>query len=111
MKSDNLKPILPFTKTIAEVYENIFELNVHYKAFSIDEDFNIIEGIGIIRNNKSWNYHNNYDNSYNDLYFLYKNVERQQWWAIDLKEVNAVLQQEISRVKSILLQKIKDLDK
>ncbi len=93
---NNLKIILPLTKPIIEAYEKEFKSDTPYKAFSISEDFRIIQGIGFIRNY--------------DLYFSVNGIESQQWWTVDKLEVEAVLLQEIVRVKASIVQKIKDLD-
>lgn len=107
-------PNIPrWTKTEAIEYLKIFKENEEYDAFSLDDNFNIIKGKGIIKNNNSYNYHNNYDDSENELYFTYTKhykVEKKQQWTISEKEIKEICKREKDRVIQILKNKIAELN-
>ena len=69
-----------------EKVEEIKELigNSRVKAYSIDlSDNSVIEGQGWIASNESYNYHNNYDDSKDCMWFN----EKQQWFTLNLERV------------------------
>ena len=62
---------------LPSIYKNIDILKktngkqeVH--AYSLDEDLNILEGWGKISSNNSWDYHNNYNDSEDVMWFSYE---------------------------------------
>ena len=107
--------VLPKTYgDIIKAYLVIFKENEKYEAYTIDYDLKILKGHGIIKNNNIWNYHNGYDNSELELYFIEESghvVKR--WWTISLQEVKDIqkelitprilkLEEEILHLKNLL---------
>lgn len=92
---------------IPSKYENIIELKnligeSNVNAFSIDLDTNdIVEGKGCIKSNESYNYHNNYDNSEDCMWFNNK----QQWFTLNHDRA-VVIQKENAR---IIIEKLKPI--
>ena len=76
-------------------YENIEELKKiigksKVKAYSIDsKDNSIIEGIGWIDSDGNYNYHNNYDDSEDCMWFSKKSnsIGSQQWFTLNYDRV------------------------
>lgn len=72
-------------------YEGVEELkkfigSTAVKAYSLDENNVIIEGLGWIGNDDSYNYHNNYDDSEDCLFFEGK----KKWFSQDVEKVKEV---------------------
>jgi hypothetical protein len=95
---------------IVESYLKFLKLNVDYKAFTLNEKLEIIECKGIICSNKSWNYHNNYDNSENELFVKIGGQKIAQWFALS-KDVALKIQDEnIKKWKNHLMNEISRLN-
>jgi hypothetical protein len=86
-------------KDIIENYLKIFKENEEYDAYSIDDNLKIVKGKGSIKNNGSWNHHNNYDDSKNELYFkeqneignpMSRNVQIAKWWTVSWEEIKGM---------------------
>jgi hypothetical protein len=66
-------------------YENVEEIerligSTKVKAYSLDlENNDIVEGLGWVASNDSYNYHNNYDDSQNVLWF----EGEQRWFTLN----------------------------
>lgn len=88
-----LTPKLPYSfGTIVENYLKLFKPSEKYVAYSIDEDYEIVKGIGTIENDGSWDNHKNEDNSEDRLYFIPDNRKARwpQWWTVSLQEVTTL---------------------
>ena len=77
----NINLILPrVTDELIKTYSSIYKENEKVKAYSINEDtLEIVEGEGYIASDESYNYHNNYDDSENTLWFEHKYWNREDW--------------------------------
>jgi len=90
--------------SIPSIYENIEEIkkvigNSKIKAYSINtKDNSIIEGEGKIANNESYNYHNNYDNSQDCMWFN----GQQQWFTLNHERVLEVQKENNKSILKIL---------
>lgn len=81
--------------TVAKEYMPILGRS-RTKAYSLDKDFNIVEGEGWIASNESYNYHNNYDTSEDTLWFeTEKSYKAQKWWTPSLQKVKELQQSEL----------------
>jgi hypothetical protein len=109
------KVILPSNRgQIVEDYLKVLKANTEYPVFTLDDDLEIIECKGLIANNGSWNYHNNYDDSENVLYvFLYGPTKINKWFTLNKDEAirlqkhhitqwEATLRAELKRLKEIV---------
>lgn len=113
MKIDE-RPHLPWVDEIlVGIYLKVLLTKTEYVGYSVDNEFNVIEGKGTIENNGSYNYHNNYDDSEDTLYFTWVNQcgnkERmQRWWTLNKSEAEEICSQQKTRVVTILENKIKE---
>jgi hypothetical protein len=89
---------------IPSEYENIEELKKligtsKVKAYSLDLDNNsIVEGEGWIESNGSYNYHNNYDDSEDCMYFEGK----QQWFSLNYERVVEIQKENSKKILKTL---------
>lgn len=83
--------ILPskFRETVKDYLKVLIE-NKEYPAYTINDDLEIIECKGVISNNGSWNYHNNYDDSENELYVIIDGRRINKWFSINREDVEKV---------------------
>lgn len=85
-------------------YENVEEIkkligNSRVKAYSINrKDNSIVEGEGWIASNESYNYHNNYDDSKDCMWFNRK----QQWFTLNYERVLEVQKENNKIILEIL---------
>lgn len=99
-------------------YENIEELSnligkSRIKAYSIDKNDNsIVEGEGWIASNESYNYHNNYDDSKDCMYFTKRpdGLGVEQWFTLNYGRVLEV-QRENNKIILEVLEPIVNLAK
>ena len=69
------------------------------KAYSINkEDNSIIEGLGWIASNGSYNYHNNYDDSEDCMWFN----EEQQWFTLNYETVLNIQKENNRKIIEVL---------
>ncbi len=108
-------PSLPWVndKLIKE-YLTILSVNTDYTAYSIDDDYNVIAGIGTIKNNGSYNYHNNYDDSEDTLFFTYvteykHSISSQKWWTLNKAQAEELCLKEKAKFIELLNKTIKQL--
>lgn len=74
-------------------------------AFSIDtEIYKIIKGKGSIKNNGSYNYHNNYDDSEDEMFFDNKT----QWFTLNEDRVKEVFNQNAAIIRKMLEKKLEE---
>lgn len=77
-------------------------------SYSLTDENCIVKGVGVVKNDKKWNYHNNYDDSKYCMYF--DNCKK--WFTTDLREIirlqqenqelwTKVLKSELKRVKNL----------
>ncbi len=92
---------------IVDNYLKVLEENKEYDAWTINEAFEIIECKGSIRNNESWNHHNNYDNSENELYVGSKT----KWFTLNKSEAIKIQSENIQAWKAMLDNELLRLEK
>lgn len=74
-------------------------------AYSIDrETYKIVKGKGSIQNNGSYNYHNNYDDSKDEMFFDNKT----QWFTLNEGRVKEVYNQNASIIRKMLEEKLEE---
>lgn len=98
---------------IVEDYLKVLKENTKYSAWTINDDLEVVPCDGIIRNNESWNYHNNYDNSESELYVVIGDRNRtylNRWFSLNKDEVIKVQQENIINYKNMLYNEILRLD-
>ena len=91
---------------IVNDYLKVLEENKEYDAWTINERLEVIECKGSIKNNESWNYHNNYDSSENELYV----GTHTKWFSLNKGEVINIQKENISRWKLELEQELLRLE-
>lgn len=85
-------------------YENIEELKKligvsKVKAYSINlKDNSIVEGDGWVASNESYNYHNNYDDSEDCMWFN----KEQQWFTLNYEKVLEVQKENNKKIIEVL---------
>ena len=85
-------------------YENVEEIkkfigSSKVKAYSINEDDNsIVEGLGYIDSDESYNYHNNYDDSKDCLFFEGK----QKWFTLNYEAVLSIQKENNIKIIEVL---------
>lgn len=98
---------------IAERYLKILKEKEKYTAYAVN-DYEVVEGIGTIESNGSWNYHNNYDDSVNTLHFQWdiKNYPRKEikWWTLSKEEAEEKCNAEIIHQISLHKEQIEKLE-
>jgi hypothetical protein len=95
---------------IVEDYLKVLKVDVEYPAFSLNDKLEIIECKGIISNNGSWNYHNNYDDSQNELYIIVGTKKTCQWFTLNKEDVAKVQKENIEKWKAILSNELSRLE-
>lgn len=84
-------------------YLKVLEENVLYDAWTITNDLEVIPCKGSIRNNGSWNHHNNYDNSENELYVTLGSLNPvKQWFSLNKTDVLKTQTENIEKWLDIL---------
>lgn len=105
----------PPSKEIIKDHLKVLELGTWYDVFTITNDFKVISTKGAIQNNGSWNYHNNYDDSENEMYvkingnalsrrFFLKEKEARKVQEYNIQKWKVKLEAEIERVNALIKQ-------
>ncbi len=104
--------ILPnkFRVTVND-YLKVLKEEKEYPAYTINDYLEIIECKGVISNNGSWNYHNNYDDSKNELYVIIDDRKINKWFSINREDVEKVQAENIIQWKLKLADEINRVDK
>lgn len=105
---------LPYNdRTIVKQYLTVLKADVKYPAFTVNDRLELEECQGIIGNNGSYNYHNNYDDSEDELQIIYPNGSRVRRWftlnkqdALDVQAENIrawreIIKEELLRLETI----------
>ncbi len=95
---------------IVEDYLKVLKVDVEYPAFSLNNKLEIIECKGVISNNGSWNYHNNYNDSQNELYIIIEKTKFCQWFSLNKEDVVKVQKENIEKWKAILSNELSRLE-
>jgi hypothetical protein len=105
-----------------KIKHSIYLESDYVQAYSIDRNLDIIEGRGTIRSNGSWNYHNNYDDSEDVLYFrpdiwspgvkIREDAGYQEsWWTTSYEEVRKIQKRLVSDNLAKYVDIVKELEK
>ena len=85
--------------TEVEKYKS-FDKNNKVKAYSLNQELKIEEGLGWIESDGGWNYHNNYDNSEDVMWFrIGDKVSKGKWFTTSMMELNHFRKENIKRVR------------
>lgn len=87
---------------IVKDYKKILQTKVWYKAWTINDSLEIVECEGSIQNNNSWNYHNNYDDSEDELYIKKNNHIINKWFTFNKDEIVKIQKENIEAWKKVL---------
>ena len=87
---------------IVSTYLKVLKENVQYEAWTIEDNMEVVRCMGIIKNNGSWNYHNNYDNSENELYVVIEKTIQARWFSLNRDEAITVQRNNIIKWESII---------
>jgi len=114
MKIDET-PALPWVnEELVNKYLKLLLRETEYPAYSIDDEYKVIKGVGSIDSNGSYNYHNNYDDSEDTLIFTYVNEyghknTAQKWWTLNKEEAEKICLEERCKLLGILYKQIDKL--
>lgn len=97
---------------IVKEYLKTLELDKRYDAWTVEENLEVVPCIGLVKNNGSWHYHHNYDDSENELaIFTDRGHYLAKWFTLDKEEAIAVQQENIKEWEKILKAELKQLKK
>lgn len=98
---------------IVEKMLKIIERDKEYDVWTLNEKLEVVQCKGIIKNNESWNYHNNYDNSEDELYVQLNKHKGfvKQWFSLNKRAAVKAQQTNISQLKKLLQKELDRLDK
>ncbi len=94
---------------IVKNYLKVLKENTEYPAWTINDKLEVVKCIGMIANDGSWNYHNNYDDSEDVLYVIENKTRTKQWFSLNKDEVIEVQKENILKWKLILEQELSRL--
>jgi len=95
---------------IVEDYLKVLKEKTEYDAWTLNEKLEVVKCKGIIENNGSWNYHNNYDDSENEMYVIINNQKIKKWFSLNKEDVIKVQQGNILKWKNVLQEELKRLE-
>lgn len=95
---------------IVEDYLKVLKEKTEYDAWTLNEKLEVVKCKGIIENNGSWNYHNNYDDSENEMYVIINNQKINKWFSLNKEDVIKVQQENIIKWKNVLQEELKRLE-
>jgi hypothetical protein len=103
------KLLLPPTYgKIVEQYLTALEVDTYYDAFTLTDNFTIVQVKGIIRNNGRYHYHHNYDNSENELFITYLSGKQEnRFWTTSFEEIESIRVKNIEAWRETLMQELK----
>lgn len=91
---------------IVNDYLKVLREGHQYSAWTLNDKMEVVECKGLVENNCSWNYHNNYDDSENELYVIIENEKIKQWFSLNKEDVVNIQQENVSKWKLILEQEL-----
>ncbi len=95
---------------IVEEYLKLLKENSEYDAWTLNDKLEVVACKGLIENNGSWNYHNNYDNSENELYVIIDKQKMDKWFSLNKEDVIKVQKDNIEKWKNQLQKELLRLD-
>lgn len=88
---------------IVKKYLKTCYVDTVYNVYTINDNLEVIKVMGMIRNNGSWNYHNNYNDSSNELQIINENGSyTPKWFTFYEKEAIKIQKELISEWKQLL---------
>lgn len=88
---------------IVNEYLKTMQIKTKYNAYTISDELEVIECVGIIQSDGSWNYHNNYDDSELELAIVTsKNSNLGRWFTLDKEEAEKIQRENIKEWKEVL---------
>lgn len=88
---------------IVNEYLKTLQFNTKYNAYTLSDKLEVVECVGIIQSDGSWNYHNNYDDSELQLAIITApNTFLGKWFTLNESEVEKVQRENIERWKEVL---------
>lgn len=96
---------------IVKDYLKVLKEGKEYSAYTLNDDLEVVECKGIILNNGSWNYHNNYDDSENELYVMMYGLRINKWFSLNKEDVEKAQTENIIQWKLKLADEINRVDK
>lgn len=87
---------------IVKNYLKVLQENKPYPAWTLNDNLEVIECKGLIKNNGSYNYHNNYDDSENELYIIDRSTKLKKWFSLNKEEVVKVQRENIAKWRECL---------
>ncbi len=95
---------------IVEAYLKVLKEKTEYDAWTLNEKLEVVKCKGLIENNGSWNYHNNYDDSENKLYVIIDKKKINKWFSLNKEDVIKVQQENILKWKNMLQEELSRLE-
>lgn len=91
------KPELPKSRgKIVEDYLKLLAKNTDYDVYTLNDELEIIKCKGKIKNNDAWDYHNNYDDSEDELFVMINSSGyNKRWFSLNREEVEKVQKENI----------------
>ncbi len=90
-------------------YLKVLKEKTEYDAWTLNEKMEVVKCNGIIENNGSWNYHNNYDDSENEMYVIIDKQKVKRWFSLNKEDVVKIQEENISKWRMKLEQEISRL--
>ncbi len=112
LKYDIVLP-LNFGQVVKD-YKKVLSVRTEYPAFTLSDKLEVVECKGIIENNGSWNYHNNYDDSEDELYVFIGNNKLSRWFSLNRDDVVVLQEENMKNWQHILdyeVQRLKNIAK
>lgn len=95
---------------IVENYLKVLKEKTEYDAWTLNDKLEVVKCKGLIENNGSWNYHNNYDDSENEMYVIIDKQKKNQWFSLNKEDVIKVQQENILKWKNMLQEELSRLE-
>ena len=98
------KPQLPKSSgKIVEDYLKFLAKNTDYDVYTLNDELEIVKCKGRIKNNDVWDYHNNYDDSEDELFvMLNPSYYNTRWFSLNREEVEKVQKENIEEWRKML---------
>jgi hypothetical protein len=95
---------------IVKDYLKVLKEKTEYDAWTLNDQLEIVKCKGLIENNGSWNYHNNYDDSENEMYVIIDKQKTNKWFSLNKEDVIKVQQENILKWKNMLQEELSRLE-
>ena len=92
-------------------YLKVLKEKTEYDAWTLNDKLEVVQCKGFIENNGSWNYHNNYDDSENEMYVIINKQKINKWFSLNKEDVIKVQQENILKWKNMLQEELSRLER